>query len=140
MTALGALTLPRQLPALSTALLGPGGPSHGVLMLGGLRRLMVLDRVVPPPTPVVAGVLLYLLAGAWVGDAPGRRRALVAVIALGLTPLIMLRLGELITVWLVPAASTCASCAKAIRVPGGVPGLARPMDFSAVTIDAREAR
>lgn len=129
-TALGALTLPRQLPALAEALLGPGGPPYGPLMLAGLRRLIVLDRVMPPLTPVVAAVLVYFLAGAWLPAAPARSRVLVAAITLGLSPLILLRLGELLTVWLVPAAGLTA---------GDIVALPRWFATGPITLLARDA-
>ena len=99
---LGCLTLPRQLPALAVALLGPDGPPHGPFMMDGLRRLVVLDRLVPPLTPLLAAVLVFHLASAWLPTGAAGRRSLIAVLVVGLAPLVVLRAGELITVWLVP--------------------------------------
>lgn len=99
---LGGLTLPKQLPALTTLLLGPGGPPHGAALRGGLGRLVVLDRVLPPVTPLLAALIAFQLAGAWFAPDPAVRRRLADVLALGLAPLVVLRLGELVTVWLVP--------------------------------------
>ncbi len=43
-------------------------------------------------------------------------------------------------IWLVPATSSTGSSASVTLSPGGVPGCARPIDFSAAISFARPAR
>jgi hypothetical protein len=90
-------------------------------MLPGLTRLIVADRAIPPPTLMLAAVLLVLVADPLLALARERRPALWAVILAGLVPLVPWRLGEAAMSWLVP-------------LPGPtIPGLAvsLPREFEA---------
>jgi hypothetical protein len=102
----GAATLPRQLALLNQALAPTGDPvrdTHLALMQAGLLRVIVVDRVVPPPTFVLAAVLLVLAVEPVLAVAEKRRRALWALAIAGLAPLVVHRLGELAVVYLSPA-------------------------------------
>ncbi len=102
-TFLGLGTLPRQMRALSHAF-GPTGNTAAdmqvSMMLDGLTRLLVVDRAVPSPTMLLAAVLLVLLAEPVLCLAPATRPALRGVALLGLAPLVIERLGELVLTYL----------------------------------------
>jgi hypothetical protein len=107
-TALGALTLPRQLGLLGAALRhGPHPPAFAA----GLERLILFDRLVPPPTVVIAGLLLAWTADPLLGLARDMRPRVWAVVVLGLAPLLAQRAGELGLTYLasVPAPVTPGS-------------------------------
>lgn len=96
--ALGAATLPRQLDILSRALALTGDPIRDLrngTMHDGLLRLIVIDRLVPPPTLVLTALLLVGAAEPVLALPRDRHRLLWAVVLLGLTPILVLRLGEL---------------------------------------------
>ncbi len=103
---IGLGTLPRQLALLAQALPITGSDASSDLLRqavgAGLRRLIIIDRLVPPPTLVIAGVLLGFAADPILGLAHDRRRELWAVLALGMVPLIIFRGGELLVSWLLP--------------------------------------
>lgn len=100
---LGAATLPRQLSWLTAALAPTGdlfGDMHHAAMRGGLLRVIIADRLVPPPTIVVAAIVLALAAEPILSLAEDRRRAVWAVLLLGLAPLTVQRVGELAVAYL----------------------------------------
>lgn len=105
---LGAATVPRQLAILAAAL-APAGDAlaeqQQLLLRAGVFRLMIADRLIPPPTPVLAALLLGLAAEPVLAQASDRRRAIWALVVLGLAPLVVGRLGELAITYLVPASS-----------------------------------
>ena len=115
-TVLGALTLPRQLSLLGTAL------SHGAhhqALSAGLTRLIWIDRLVPPPTVVIAGLLLAWAADPLLGLARDARSGIWAVVVLGFAPLLAQRAGEL--------AMTYLALVPAPLTPGSALGL--PQEF-----------
>ncbi len=97
-------TLPRQLALLAEVLAGPD--SRYALMRPGLVRLIVVDRLVPPPSLVLAAGVLVLLAEPALGIARHRRAALVAVAVLGLAPVGVQRVGELVVTYAAAVART----------------------------------
>jgi hypothetical protein len=102
-TVLGALTLPRQLHLLGAALAPAGNASrdlHHQALASGLSRLMWFDRLVPPPTAVLAGLLLAWAADPLLGLARDARPRLASVVVLGLAPLLAQRAGELAMAYL----------------------------------------
>ncbi len=117
--ALGAATLPRQIAILDRTLVVLGDAALDAqreVLRAGVVRLMVVDRMVPAPTLLVAAVLLLIAAEPVLMLARDRRPGLVAVIALGLAPLILQRVGELLVTYLVhPAAHVTAG--DAIMAP-----------------------
>ncbi|HXV85348.1 MAG TPA: hypothetical protein VD793_01555 [Gemmatimonadales bacterium] len=102
-TAVGAATLPRQLGLLDAAL-APGGNMlrdlQHAAMRAGLMRIVVVDRLVPPPTLVLAALFLVLACDPMLAAAQDRRRTLWAVAVLGLAPLMVHRAGELAVTYL----------------------------------------
>lgn len=95
--------LPRQFDLLSRALAPTGDLLRDLrttTMESGLTRLILGDRLVPPPTLVLAALLLAAAADPVLALARDRRRALWAVVLLGLTPLLAQRLGELAVTYL----------------------------------------
>jgi len=102
-TAAATATIPRQLDLLERAL-APGGDVlrdlHLAAMQTGLLRLIVVDRLVPPPTLVLAGMLLVIAADPVLAVSEERRRILVALAVAGLAPLLVQRLGELAVTYL----------------------------------------
>lgn len=103
--AAGMATLPRQLALLNQALAPTGDPMrdmHLVRMQAGLLRVVVVDRLVPAPTFVLAAVLLVLAAEPVLAVAEERRRMLWALAIVGLAPLVVHRLGELAVTYLSP--------------------------------------
>lgn len=110
--ALGVATLPRQISLLNRSLVILGDAALDAqreLLRAGVLRLMVVDRVVPAPTLLLAAVLLLVTAEPVLMVARERRPGLIAVIALGLVPLVVQRVGELAVTYLLdPAASVTA--------------------------------
>lgn len=99
---LGGATLPRQLDLLSASLAPMGDmvrDLHHATMQAGLTRIIVADRLIPPPTLMVAALVLGLAAEPVLSLAEDRRRAVWAVVLLGLAPLVVQRLGELAVVY-----------------------------------------
>jgi hypothetical protein len=116
---LGAATLPRQLDLLSASLAPMGDLArdlHHAAMQAGLTRIVVADRLMPPPTLLVAALVLGLAAEPVLSLAEDRRRAVWAVVLLGLAPLVVQRLGELAVVY--------ASAVGSPPRPGDAVGLA----------------
>jgi len=107
-TAVSSATLPRQLTLLDQAL-APGGDMlrdlHRAAMHAGLLRVIVVDRLVPPPTLVLAAVLLVIASEPVLAVAEDRRRALWAIAIAGLVPLLVQRGGELAVSYLVDTPS-----------------------------------
>jgi hypothetical protein len=97
-TVLGLATLPRQL-----MLLGRGLPFTGDALIDAqhealrhmVTRLIVIDRLVPQPAVIVAAILVLLAAEPVLMLARDRRKAVLAVVVLGLAPLVLDRIGEL---------------------------------------------
>jgi hypothetical protein len=107
-TAFGLATLPRQLRVL-----GRGLPFTGDALIDAqhealrdmVTRLIVIDRLVPQPTVIVAAALVLLAAEPVLMLARDRRRAILAVVVLGLAPLVLERVGELAISYLLSPAS-----------------------------------
>lgn len=121
---LGAATLPRQLSLLAELLAPTGEPMrdmHFAAMHAGLVRAIVLDRIVPPPTVVLATFLLAVVARPVLADSEERGRAVWAVVLLGLAPLVAQRLGELVMTYVAQLDSS--------PVPGDAVTL--PLEFTA---------
>ncbi len=115
---LGAATLPRQLSLLAASLAPTGNmlrDLHHAAMRTGLLRLIIADRLVPPPTIVIGAVVLALAAEPILSLAEDRRRAIWAVLLLGLAPLLVQRMGELAVTYL-------AAVGEPVR-PGDAVGL-----------------
>ncbi|MBI4501624.1 MAG: hypothetical protein HY700_10715 [Gemmatimonadetes bacterium] len=103
--ALGALTLPRQLLLLQRALAPTGDPlgdRHHAAMAAGLVRVIVADRLVPPPTVILAVLLAVLIAEPALALAQDRHREIRAVLLFGLVPLLVQRLGEAALTYAMP--------------------------------------
>jgi hypothetical protein len=116
--AMGLATLPQQLGVLHRALAPTGEPlqdAHTALLRDGIVRVIVVDRLVPSPTLLVAGLLLVLAAEPVLMLARERRGALHAVVLMGLAPLIVQRLGELAIVYL--GAPEAALAGDAVTAP-----------------------
>ncbi len=117
--AFGLATLPRQL-----SLLGRGLPVTGDALIDAqhealremVTRLIVIDRLVPQPTVIVAAILMLLAAEPVLMLARDRRRAIVAVAVLGLTPLVLERIGELAITYVLSPASQ-ATPGGAMMIP-----------------------
>jgi hypothetical protein len=96
--ALGASTIPLQLDALAAALAPTGAAAadvHYAAMRAGLTRMILADRLVPAPTLLLAGLGVALLSEPVLAVARSRRAALGTVVLLGLSPLLVLKTGEL---------------------------------------------
>src|SRR3990172_542781 len=105
---LGAATLPRQLDLLFASLAPTGDLArdlHYAAMQAGLTRMIVADRLMPPPTLLLAALVLSLAAEPVLSLAEDRRRAVWTVVALGLAPLMVQRIGELAVAYLSAVAS-----------------------------------
>ena len=100
---LGAATLPRQLDLLFASLAPTGDLArdlHHAAMQAGLTRIIVAGRLMPPPTLLVAALVLGLTAEPVLSLAEDRRRAVWTVVLLGLAPLMVQRIGELAVMYL----------------------------------------
>jgi hypothetical protein len=118
-TALGAATLPRQLSALRQALSPTGQPQldlHYQAMRDGLTRVIIADRLILSPTLLLAAVLLVLASEPILAVARDRRSAIWVMALLGLAPLLVQQVGELIVTYLaIPGAHP--SPGDAINLP-----------------------
>jgi len=101
--ALGAAALPGQLAALNEAL-APVGQSaldlHRQAMQSGLRRVIVADRLMLPPTALLAAGLVVVVSDPMLVLPAVRRRGLWAIVLLGLAPLLVQEIGELALTYL----------------------------------------
>lgn len=100
---LGAATLPHQLHLLLASLAPTGDlprDLHHAAMQAGLTRIIIADRLMPPPTLIVAALVLALAAEPILSLAEDRRRAVWTVVLLGLAPLMVQRIGELTVTYL----------------------------------------
>lgn len=105
LVALGLGTLPRQLALLGAAFPASADPAADLAaqwMRSGLTRLMIADRLIPSPTLLLAGVLVGIAAEPVLVLPRERRPALWALVALGLAPLVVARVGELAISWILP--------------------------------------
>lgn len=112
-------TLPRQLALLDVAV--PVLPetvlaAQQEMLRRGLTRLILVDRLVPQPTVLVGAGVLVLLAAPVLMLARDRRAVLIAVALVGLAPLLVDRLGQLI-LSLVVSLPQVVSPGEAIRLP-----------------------
>lgn len=101
---LGMATLPRQVAILDRTLMPLGDAALDAqreVLRAAVLRLMMVDRLVPAPTLLVAAVLVLLAAEPVLMLARDRRPALLAVIGLGLAPLVVQRVGELAITYLI---------------------------------------
>jgi hypothetical protein len=101
--AVGACTLPRQLSVLDHALSATGQPAldmHYQAMRSGLTRVIIADRLVLSPTLLLAAFLLVLASEPILALARDRRKTLWVVALLGLAPLLVQQVGELILTYL----------------------------------------
>jgi hypothetical protein len=94
----GALTLPPVIRAFDLAFAGGEADLVGPLaaMRTGILRLLTLERVLPPPTPCIAAVMVSLAAEPVLSLPRDRRRAIAAVAVLGLAPLLVERSADLL--------------------------------------------
>lgn len=92
----GALTLPPAVGAFDLAFTGgdpePSGPRAA--MRAGIVRLLVVDRLFPPPTASLAAAMVLLAAESVLSLSRDRRRAIAAVAVLGLAPLVVERTAD----------------------------------------------
>jgi hypothetical protein len=117
--ALGLATVPRQLDILQVALVHTGDlllDAQSDALREGLVRLIIVDRLVPLPTALVAGLLLPLVAEPVLMLPAARRRELLAVVVLGLAPLAAERVGELVMTWATSVAPGM-SAGEALQAP-----------------------
>jgi hypothetical protein len=94
---LGSATLPRQLPLLGKALAPTGNlihDGHHAALSAGLNRYIVFDRLVPPPTILLAAGLVIIAARPMLALAGDRARRIWPAVLLGLVPLLFQRIGE----------------------------------------------
>lgn len=102
MMALGAATLPRQLMVLGRALGVTGNASqdlHYRLMESGLTRLIVIERLVPSPILILAAVGVVVLADPLLALARDQRPKLRTLVVIGLAPLLVQAVGELVVAY-----------------------------------------
>jgi hypothetical protein len=79
-------------------------------------RLIVADRLVPLPAALVAAVLLLLAAEPVLMLPAARRRELLAVVVLGLAPILAERVGELAVTW-AASSGIGAAAGDALKAP-----------------------
>lgn len=116
---LGLTTVPRQLSALADAMPLFGDTvldAQTVAFRRGLTRLIVADRLVPAPTLLVAAAFVFLAAEPVLMLARDRRAAILTVVIAGMAPLLVGRVGELLTTLVTPAAAL-DSLGAAVELP-----------------------
>jgi hypothetical protein len=89
---------------------------HAEALASGLTRLMVVDRLLPMPAVLVAGGCLCLAAEPVLMLASGRKQELLVIIVLGMAPLLIQRVGELVMTWVLDAAPGM-SPGEIVRMP-----------------------
>lgn len=117
--AIGSLTIPRQLAELSAQINGADSIAqalHFGKMQRGLVRLIVVDRIVPPITPLLAAIILLLLSGPALSLSQDREKILSAAVLLGLTPILLQRAGELVVTYLTSAGHV-QNVGEAVLIP-----------------------
>ncbi len=100
---LGIMTLPRQLALLDRALGATGSAAqdlHYRTMASGLTRLLIADRFLPSTTLLLGAVMLVLLAEPLLALANDRRAALWTLAVLGLAPLLLQGVGDVVLAYL----------------------------------------
>ncbi len=105
---LGGATLPRQLTLLAQALAPTGDllrDLHHAAMRDGLVRIVVADRIVPPPTLLLGAAVVAVAAEPILMLSQENRRAVWAVLLLGLAPMVVQRVGELAVTYLAAVGS-----------------------------------
>lgn len=115
----GLGTLPAQVGMLSAALPLVGNPlldAQTETLRGGILRLIVADRLVPAPAVILGALALMLTADPVLMLPVARRRELLAVAVLGLSPVLVQRIGELAMTWLVDPGRAVAA-GDALTVP-----------------------
>lgn len=116
---LGLATVPRQVELLHLVLASTGEPvldAQTEVLKAGLLRLIVADRLVPLPTVLVGGVLVFLAAEPVLMLPSARRRELLAIVAVGCAPLVVQRFGELAMTWMTTVAPGM-SAGEVLRLP-----------------------
>jgi len=101
---LGLGTVPTQVEMLRTALPPAGNPlldARTGALRAGILRLIVADRLVPAPAVLFGALVLVLTADPVLMLPVARRRELLGVAVLGLSPVLVERVGELAMTWLV---------------------------------------
>ena len=122
---LRATTLPRQIGELSSQINGVTSDAlaaHYAAMRSGLIRLIVFDRLVPPPTLVLSAFLVGLAAGPALSLSRDQDRLLWTAILLGLAPIAIQRIGETVATYLT-AAGTLGDAITLPQVFATGPGL-----------------
>ncbi len=118
-SAIGAAALPRQLSVLRQALSPTGQPEldlHYHAMRAGLTRVIIADRLVLSPTLLLSAALLVLASEPILALARDRRKVLLAMALLGLAPLIVEQVGELIMTYVATPGSS-PSPGEAVDLP-----------------------
>jgi len=101
---LGLGTVPVQVGMLRAALPDAGNPlldAQSAALRAGILRLIIADRLVPAPAALLGAVALVLTADPVLMLPVARRRELLAVVVLGLSPVLVGRGAELAMTWLV---------------------------------------
>jgi hypothetical protein len=114
---LGAVALPRQLDVLNEALAPMGHAAldlHHRAMRSGLTRVIVADRLMPPPTVLLAAGLVVLVSDPLLVLPTERRPSLWSVVLLGLAPLLVQEIGELALTYLAAPADPTPGDAVAL--------------------------
>ena len=116
---LGLATLPWQVALLRRSLAPVGDPMIDVphaMMHDGLLRLIIADRIVASPALLLAALFLVYAAEPVLALARERRAAIWVVALLGLSPLLIERVGELAVTFLVSGGAH-PTPGDAIRAP-----------------------
>ena len=112
---IGVATIPRQLALLSSvfpSIQDPMLSAQQQRLQAGLIRLISADRIVATPTLLLASVLVVIAAEPMLGRSENARGALWAVIGIGVSPIVVARLGELAITYVLPD--------SALSTPGSV--------------------
>lgn len=116
--AISALCLPLQLELLDRSLVPVGDPFLDLksqIMAEGLRRFILVDRLLLPPTTLLAALLVAAAADPVLALSQERRPGLWAVALLGLAPVLLQRVGEVATTYWTYSGS--GGVADAINLP-----------------------
>ena len=141
----GALTLVPVIRAFDRVFAGGNPELVGPLaeMRAGILRLLVIERLLPPPTACIAALMLWLAAEPVLSLARERRRALAAIAVLGLAPLLVERLGDLTLAYLLRSAEhttpgdAIGLASRFVTGPGVLWRGAEPAPAWLETLDAR---
>ncbi len=120
----GALTLPPVIGALDATWRdgAPAVAASRAAVRAGVLRLLLIERLTPPPTACVAAALVVVAADSVLSLARDRWRAVATVAILGLAPVLVERFADLVIAYAVRGSVPATPGEAVARASGFVTG------------------